>query len=86
MAVSDRDVQLDRDRWRDLLEWWRIDGELVLDLRNASAAARLKELVNSGVEPCAAVLRRTRDVELITDDNMVNEWTRSWKEMPSETP
>jgi predicted membrane-bound spermidine synthase len=86
MAVSDRDVQLDRDRWRDLLEWWRIDGDLVLDLRNASAAARLKELVNSGVEPCAAVLRRTRDVELITDDNMVNEWTRSWKEMPSESP
>ena len=88
LAVSDSAISFSRERWRQTLMEYRIEGEPILDLSDADDHARLEEIVASademdaaeydrwGMETAAAIRRRTRGRRIITDDNMASEWTR----------
>ena len=95
LAVSESPVRFDRERWHALLASWVIDGRPTFDLSNAADRARLEEVVRMGepgpeakggrtsyFEPCASILKWSRDAQLITDDNMEPEWYRPWWSVP----
>jgi spermidine synthase len=92
IAVSDRPIQLDPERWRTALLSYRIEGRPVLDLSKAEDRAKLDQLIGwardvdgpqAVVESRASLLRNLQGARLITDDNMGTEWNRN-PEMASE--
>jgi spermidine synthase len=88
MLASDRPIVFDRERWRDLLASYVIDGRPVLDLKDEAHRRRLEEVLSlvtrvvtsrefdPSVEPRESILGRTEGERLVTDDNMGTEW---WK-------
>lgn len=88
LAVSDSPLQLDRNRWRDTLAAYRLDGRPILDLADADDRDRLNEVLACtqtedqsgreylGMESAASIRRRTRGGRIVTDDNMATEWRR----------
>jgi spermidine synthase len=81
VAASDVPLGIDPAKWKELLETYRIDGQLALDTRRADDAATLdKLLVFAQPKPVGDVedersLAKTCSVgEVITDDNMLPEW------------
>jgi spermidine synthase len=75
VAVSASPIPFDRDRWREVLEEYRIDGERVLDVSVPVQRRRLEELTRApDVEDREAALRRLTGAGVITDDNMLAEW------------
>jgi spermidine synthase len=88
VGVSDAPIVPDASRWRDALLAWRIDGKRVLDTGRPEHLDRLETLFKAVTTPAAghgpdaplgletrdALLARTRDARLTTDDNMGDEW------------
>lgn len=75
LAVSDSPLVFDRDRWRQSLIDYRIDGRPALDLSVPEQRQRLDGLVGmAGVEAADDIRQRFRDHLIITDDNMGVEW------------
>jgi len=86
VAVSDSPFSLDKDRFRDLLVSYRIDGKPVVDQSTEAGRQLLDDLVNLpdtmrlgpvqgwGMEGHESILARTDGAKLVTDDNMVVEF------------
>jgi predicted membrane-bound spermidine synthase len=86
MAVSDRPIQIDKERWRRVLENYTLEGKRIFDLADADDRRILNDVlaladtlpgnsyVTRGMETRENILRRTRLLPMITDDNMVTEW------------
>jgi spermidine synthase len=97
MVTSDRPLDPDPARLRRTLVDYRIDDRKLLDPSDPRQAERLEEIVASSsfsavegaadpadLEACVNVLTRTRGVEIVTDDNMGEEWRyRLVREGPS---
>jgi spermidine synthase len=75
VAVSEKPIPFDRERWREVLEAYRIDGRPVLDVSAPEQRRRLEELTRApDVEDREMALRRLTGAGVITDDNMLAEW------------
>jgi predicted membrane-bound spermidine synthase len=86
LAVSDSPIQVDRERWRRILEQYRVDGKPLLDLGTQEDRDILAGLlhwadslpgdtyVSEGMETRENILRRTAGRGIVTDDNMLVEW------------
>ncbi len=86
VAVSDSPFSLDKDRWRDLLAHYTINGRACIDTSTEHGQKLLDELVAMpdtmafnhvqgwGMESRQSILARTEAAKLITDDNMVPEF------------
>jgi len=86
MAVSDSPILASRDRWRNTLTNYRLEGQPILDLALAEDRDLLDHIlgkagtlpgnqyVSEGMETRENILRRTAGKPIITDDNMVTEW------------
>jgi spermidine synthase len=88
VAVSDSPFSLDKDRFRDLLVNYRIDGQPVIDMGTEDGQKLLEELValpdtmrlgpvqDWGMENRQSILARTDRATLVTDDNMIVEFRK----------
>ena len=86
MAVSDSPIQVDAERWRKILLRYRLEGKPILDLSLPEDRELLGEImdraatlpgetyVSEGMETRKNILRRTKGLAIITDDNMATEW------------
>jgi spermidine synthase len=86
VVVSDSPLMPDRQRWRETLESYRINGKPVIDLSRSDHRAELEnilgmidtlastEYVPRGMEVRSSILRRTEGLRVVTDDNMGTEW------------
>jgi predicted membrane-bound spermidine synthase len=86
MVVSDAPLQLDADRWREVLTHYRIDGKPVFDLSQELQRRRLFEVLSMALtmdraasgfftlESAGHIRARAAGVRTITDDNMGTEW------------
>jgi spermidine synthase len=86
MAVSDTPLRLDADRWRDVLENYKIDDKPVFDLSQELSRRRLGEMlsitatmdrsaeIGFSLESANHIRARAAGVRVITDDNMGTEW------------
>jgi spermidine synthase len=72
-AVGDS-VPFDRDRLRQVLTDYRIDGHPVLRVDRPDQLHRLDEVVNLEVYHRDFVLQRSGSAGVVTDDNMLTEW------------
>lgn len=95
LYLSETPLAVDRQRWQQVLQTYRIDGVPVFDLSRKEQRECLDGVLahlpadeaglrqrTANYEPCASVLRLARDARLITDDNMFTEWYRPWWEVP----
>ena len=86
MVVSDTPLRLDADRWRDVLENYKIDDKPVFDLSQELSRRRLGEMLSItatmdrsaemgfSLESANHIRTRAAGVRVITDDNMGTEW------------
>ncbi len=86
IAVSDSPLQLDRQRWSDVLARYTIDGKPLFDLTKERDRRRFAEVLHMtetmdqavdgmlSLESAEHMRQRTRSVRTITDDNMGPEW------------
>lgn len=80
MVVSDAPLTVDRDRWRDVLSRYVIDGTPVFELpRDTSRLSEVVDMPFGGDDPIrlwtrAQLERHTAGARVVTDDNMVTEW------------
>jgi spermidine synthase len=87
MVVSPAPIAWDFQRWRRILETYRIDGQPQFDPSRSEdnglldkAEAMAASLTSTApydertIEPCSDVLTRTAGKEVMTDDNMGSEW------------
>jgi hypothetical protein len=87
MAVSDEPLQLDANRWLEVLSRYKIDGKPVFDLSQEQQRSRLQEVmamvttmdrnIRTGfftLESADHIRARTGSVRVITDDDMGTEW------------
>lgn len=95
MAVSDQPVDFDRERLREVLAHYQIDGRAIFDLSRADHRNRFEEVLKLGpspdrpeggrnrwFQPCASILKWGINNRIVTDDNMATEWYRPWSETP----
>lgn len=88
VAVSDSPFSLDKDRFRDLLAHYTIDGKPCIDTTTDDGRKLLDELSEIpdsihdvpskewGLESRESILARTQDATVVTDDNMVIEFRK----------
>jgi len=88
MVVSEKPIAWDFQRWRRILESYRIDAQPIFDPARERDRAKLDELASwegslapsqAGnelrlIEPCPDILARTAGKRPFTDDNMGSEW------------
>ena len=83
LAVSDSPIKIDKDRWREVLMAYRIDGVPVLHPDRYSDQRRLDELLSlpvdqpekwESLQDADYVRQRNIGKRLVTDDNMGTEW------------
>lgn len=88
LVVSDRPIERNTARWQKALRGLTIDGRVMFDPAKEAdikAMARVLALPNEIDDPniapakkvmedCASILRRTEGLDVMTDDNMGNEW------------
>jgi hypothetical protein len=85
IAAGDSPIIFDKERFRHVLEEFRLDGEPVIDLGTPAGKQLMSEMIDyadtlsrppqeEGLETRESVLRRTQSAMLITDDNMAAEW------------
>jgi spermidine synthase len=86
MILSDTPLQLNAERWRDVLLHYRIDGKPVFDMSQEHARSRLNEVLQLTatmdrplptpftLESAEHIRARTSSARIITDDNMGTEW------------
>jgi spermidine synthase len=88
MVVSETPIRWDFERWRRVLEAYRIDGQPVFDVSRGEDRAELNRLrsweaslaarnESRPIETCSDVLSRTAGQRVVTDDNMGSEWRDS---------
>lgn len=73
VAVGDS-VRFDRERLREVLAGYIIDGRPVLRSDRPEEVRRLDEIVNMAVYDRDDVMRGSGGAGLVTDDNMLTEW------------
>jgi predicted membrane-bound spermidine synthase len=88
LLVSDSPLQLDANRWRQVLSSYKIDGNPVFDLSQEQHLRRFEEVMSLPLtvdrevptkitlESADHVRARTAGSRIITDDNMGTEWLR----------
>jgi hypothetical protein len=78
MALSNQPFQLDLDRWKRVMEQYRIDGVPVFDLNNPEHSRRFRDVAAQLPlrEQTEAIRARNTATRIITDDNMGVEWRR----------
>jgi spermidine synthase len=87
MAGSESPIVPNRDRWRQVLSSYRIEGRPVFDLSRPEHRESLEELLvildtyrpkvdQTSLETAESVWRRTEGLRIITDNNMGTEWIR----------
>ena len=87
LAVSDSPIRVDRQRWKDTLVHYQIEGKPVFDLSRARDQKGLNEILaladtldnnrryaEIAMEYADTIRVRNRNKRLITDDNMGTEW------------
>lgn len=85
LAVSDSPIEVDRDRWRNILVQYRLEGKPVFNMEIPADRALLERLLSSadpggsageweGMEYGEALRKKYHGLRLITDDNMGDEW------------
>ena len=84
VAVSDSPINFDRNRWRQNLLRYRIDGRPVIDTANQQQMLHLDEVLSIPDDPSGhqgfsieennELRRRLQHQPIITDDNMLLEW------------
>ena len=86
MAVSDSPILVDKERWRNALLQYQLEGKPILDPTSAEdrkILARVLGIVDTlpgdryaieGMETRENILRRTAGRRIVTDDNMATEW------------
>ncbi|MBS2019601.1 MAG: hypothetical protein JST00_42460 [Deltaproteobacteria bacterium] len=85
IAVGDSPIVLEKERFRQVLLEWRLDGEPVIDLEKPSGRQLLAEMLDyadsihrppddEGLESRESMLKKVAAAAVITDDNMVPEW------------
>ena len=86
MAVSDSPIRIDKERWRRVLESYRLQNRAIFDLDLPQDRALLDHVLFyadtlpgdvyqvEGMETRENILRRTQGLPIITDDNMATEW------------
>lgn len=88
LAVSDSPINFDRERCKQILTNYRIDGRPVFDLSKADGRATFEQIISlppsnhetpgqwldMTIEDRASLLNRLKGNRLITDDNMGTEW------------
>jgi spermidine synthase len=85
LAVSDSPIHVDRERWRNVLTAYRIEGKPVFELTKPEHRKRLEEVLSftdiapdgryERMEYAETIRQRLKGKRLITDDNMGTEWT-----------
>lgn len=86
LAVSDRPLQLDAERWRRIAAGYTLEGRAMFDFSKPDDVKLFDELmhwpatlpgnryVSEGMETRENLLRRTAKLGIVTDDNMLVEW------------
>jgi spermidine synthase len=86
MAVSDSPIRVDKERWRNALVNYRLEGKPIFDLttpQDRDLLSQNLEIADTlpgdryqirAMETRENVLRRTQGLPIITDDNMATEW------------
>ena len=86
MAVSDSPIQVDKERWRNTLSNYTLEGKPIFDLTKPADRDLLVHVMKiadtlpgdryqvKGMETRDNVLRRTQGKPIVTDDNMATEW------------
>lgn len=84
LAVSDSPIVFDRERWKQVLLGYAIDGERVVDPNDPSQMMLLQHVLgipydSSGsrafsIEDNSQLRQRLQRLLIITDDNMGTEW------------
>ncbi len=79
LAVSDEPIYFSKDRWRQVLLDYEIDGKKVLNLKDAATLKGFEIFLDQTLlrlEDRADILKRTEGLTLVTDDNMGTEWEK----------
>ncbi len=88
LAVSGSPIKLNKQRWREVLLNYKLEGNPVVDRADPDDQERLEKILSYadhfdavpydrwGMETAESIRRRTRGLRIITDDNMACEWTR----------
>jgi spermidine synthase len=87
IAAGDSPIGFDKERFRGVLEAFRLDGEPVVDTRTDKGKKLMDEMLDygdtltrtpeeEGLESRESILRRTQSALVITDDNMIPEWRK----------
>jgi spermidine synthase len=79
MIVSDKPLDWDFKRWREVLQSYVIDGKKEFRADHADESAALDSIISPDnvqemIEECPQLLARTEGKSSITDDNMGTEW------------
>jgi spermidine synthase len=86
MAVSDSEIRIDKERWRNILVRYRLESKAILNLALEEDRKLLNEILENadtlpgngyvadGMETRQSILRRTAGKQIVTDDNMATEW------------
>ncbi|MBI5607601.1 MAG: spermidine synthase [Deltaproteobacteria bacterium] len=93
LAVSDAPLDIRTEQLATALRDWRIDGRPTIDPERPEHRARWDEVLSMLADPdqrgrdrtvenCASILARTARDPVVTDDNMVTEWSRPWHLLP----
>jgi spermidine synthase len=86
LAVSDSPIQVDRERWKNVLTAYRIEGKPVFDLTKPEDRQKLEEILSytdivadtraERMEYAETIRQRLKGERMVTDDNMGTEWTK----------
>jgi predicted membrane-bound spermidine synthase len=85
VAVSDSPLEIDLERWRNVMLQYRLDGNRVLNLDTPTSQRTLQKMMFTmqdfhpsgewgGIDFADGIRRRYAGLRLITDDNMGDEW------------
>ncbi|MBZ5610229.1 MAG: spermidine synthase [Acidobacteriia bacterium] len=86
LAVSDSPIRIDKERWRNILLNYRLEGKPIFDpavAEDRDILAGILQIADTlpgnsyrseGMETRENILRRTQGKIIITDDNMGTEW------------
>jgi spermidine synthase len=84
LVLSDRRIQVDRERWRSVLLAYKIDGKPVFDVTQSHDLSSLNDMLayanvvtdsrHDAMEYIETLRARLQGQRIITDDNMGTEW------------